>query len=183
MKRLLTPLPRLLILAVSTAAVLLPPTGGPRNEFGRKAFERIKSLAGEWVAVEDGKPTDRVVSRMRVTAGGHAVLEILFPGTPKEMVTVYHLDGDDLVLEHYCVLGNQPRMVARAGQGADQIAFDFASCCNLDDAGARHMHEATIELVGPDRLRTDWRQFENGANNYTVAHELARRKVDGRTVR
>jgi hypothetical protein len=58
------------------------------------SLERLKTLAGEWVAAEDGD----------------------------EMVTVYHADGPDLVLTHYCLEGNQPRMRAKGAQGS---RFDF----------------------------------------------------------
>ena len=74
-------------------------------------FEALKKLAGDWVEVgKDGKLTDKVVSTLRVTSGGTAVQETIFPGSDHEMVTMYHLDGADLVLTHYCMLGNQPRM-------------------------------------------------------------------------
>src|SRR5262245_10260387 len=62
----------------------------------------IKKLAGDWVEVKDGKPTDKVVTTYRITAGGSAVEEVLFRDTPHEMITLYHLDGDDLMLTHYC---------------------------------------------------------------------------------
>src|SRR6516165_1621351 len=76
-------------------------------------LEALKGLAGDWVEVgKDGKPTDRVVSSIRVTSAGSAVLETLFPGTDHEMVTLYHLDGAELILTHYCMMGNQPRMRA-----------------------------------------------------------------------
>ncbi|MGH7152138.1 MAG: hypothetical protein ACREIU_15640, partial [Planctomycetota bacterium] len=66
-------------------------------------LERIKALAGEWVQVgEDGKPTTEVISSYRVTAAGSAVVETLFPGSDDEMVTVYHMDGESLMLTHYC---------------------------------------------------------------------------------
>ena len=48
---------------------------------------------------------------VRTTGGGSAVTETLFPGTAHEMMSVYHMDGDDLVLTHYCAGGNQPRMM------------------------------------------------------------------------
>src|SRR5438105_1544223 len=68
-------------------------------------LERIKKLAGTWVmADKDGKPTDTVVSVIKVTAGGSAVQETIFPGQPQEMVSVYHTDGPDLVMTHYCML-------------------------------------------------------------------------------
>src|SRR5205085_339923 len=76
-------------------------------------LERMKKLAGTWVATDkDGKPTDQVVSVVKVTAAGSAVHETLFPGQPHEMISVYHRDGSDLIMTHYCALGNQPRMKA-----------------------------------------------------------------------
>src|SRR3954447_19979613 len=77
------------------------------------AFETMKKLAGTWLAAdEDGKPTDQVTSIIRVTAGGSAVHETLFPGQPHEMVSIYTVEGPDLVMTHYCALGNQPRLKA-----------------------------------------------------------------------
>jgi hypothetical protein len=68
-------------------------------------FEALKKLAGDWVEIgKDDKPTDKVVSSVRVTAAGSVVQETLFPDTAHEMVTMYHLDGADLVLTHYCAL-------------------------------------------------------------------------------
>ena len=76
-------------------------------------LEKMKKLAGTWLAADkDGKPTDQVVSVIKVTAGGSAVHETLFPGQPHEMISVYTADGPDLIMTHYCVLGNQPRMKA-----------------------------------------------------------------------
>src|SRR4029077_1754769 len=68
-------------------------------------FEALKKLAGDWVELgTDGKPTDKIVSSIRVTSGGNTVQETLFPGSDHEMVTMYHLDGADLILTHYCHL-------------------------------------------------------------------------------
>ena len=96
----------------------LPPT--PTNA----GLEKMKKLAGTWLATDkDGKPTDQVVSIIKVTAGGSAVHETLLPGQPHEMVSIYTVDGSDLVMTHYCVLGNQPRMKADPKSPADQIRF------------------------------------------------------------
>src|SRR6516162_9375436 len=72
---------------------------------------KMSKLVGTWVkADENGKPTDQVVSVIKLTAGGSVIHETLFPGQDHEMVSVYSADGSDVVLTHYCVLGNQPRM-------------------------------------------------------------------------
>ena len=76
-------------------------------------LEKMKKLAGTWLTADkDGKPTDQVASIIKVTAGGSVVHETLFPGQPQEMISVYAVDGSDLIMTHYCVLGNQPRMKA-----------------------------------------------------------------------
>src|SRR6516164_1693908 len=75
------------------------------------SLEKMKKLAGTWlVADKDGKPTDQVASIIKVTAGGSVVHETLFPGQPHEMVSIYTVEGSDLIMTHYCVLGNQPRL-------------------------------------------------------------------------
>ena len=119
----------------------LPPA--PTNA----GLEKMKKLAGTWlVADKDGKPTDQVVSIIKVTAGGSAVHETLFPGQPHEMVSVYTVDGPDLIMTHYCVLGNQPRMKADPNSPANQIRFQFAGGGNLDPKKDKHMHEVTLTI-------------------------------------
>src|SRR4029077_4798337 len=94
-------------------------------------LEKMKTLVGTWlVADKDGKATDQVASIIKLTAGGSAVHETLFPGQPHEMVSIYTVEGSDLVMTHYCVLGNQPRMKADPKSPANQICFEFAGGAN-----------------------------------------------------
>ena len=127
-------------------------------------LEKMKKLAGTWLAADkDGKPTDQVVSVIKVTAGGSAVHETLFPGQPHEMVSIYTADGQDLIMTHYCVLGNQPRMKADPKSPPNQIVFRFAGGSNLNPAKDKHMHEATLTFVGDDRIEVKGTGWENGA--------------------
>ena len=140
-------------------------------------LDRIKALAGEWVRIdENGETTDDLISVYRVTAGGSAVIETLFPGQEMEMITLYHLDDGELVLTHYCMLGNQPAMSARTITD-EKIVFE----CNgegtfKDSEDEAHMHQGTLNLLGPDRMKTEWRELENGELVYTAAFEVVRRK-------
>jgi hypothetical protein len=139
------------------SAAKLPPA--PTNA----GLEKMKKLAGTWVAADkDGKPTDQVVSIIKVTAGGSAVHETLFPGQPMEMISVYTADGSDLVLTHYCVLGNQPRMKADSKSLPNQLCFKFAGGANLDPTKDKHMHEATLTLVDDDHIELQGVAWENG---------------------
>src|SRR5260370_8568402 len=72
-------------------------------------LEKMKTLVGTWVtADQDGKPTDEVVSIIKLTAGGSAVHETLFPGQPHEMISVYTTDGSNVVMTHSSMLRTHP---------------------------------------------------------------------------
>lgn len=142
-------------------------------------FERLKKLAGEWVVVDaDGNPTERVVATYRVTSGGSVLQETLFNGTDHEMVTMYHLDGPDLVLTHYCAVGNQPHMKAAPGDSLEKIEFDFAGGANIDPAKDAHMHSAVIELRGEDRLHSEWALHADGRKQDTKVFDLVRKQQE-----
>ena len=54
--------------------------------------------------------TPGVVHEFKTSAAGTVVMETMNPGTGHEMINMYHVDGDDLLLTHYCAGNNQPRM-------------------------------------------------------------------------
>jgi len=168
---------------VVTLAILLAAGGAaaePASPAGRTpapaAFERFKALAGEWVAAEDGEMSKKgdLVARYAVTAAGSAVVETVFPGSAHEMVTVYHADGSDLVLTHYCMEGNQPRMRAKAPRGS-RFDFAFDGGTNIDPGRDRHMHSASLELVSADEIRTVWTELAEGKPVLVAKSRLVRK--------
>lgn len=139
-------------------------------------FEALKKLAGDWVQVgEDGKPTDKLISSIRVTSAGSAVQETLFPGSDHEMVTMYHLDGADLVLTHYCALGNQPRMRAEPGKDVNRIVFKFIGGTNLKSSDAQHMDQVAFTIAGRDRFKSEWVSCKDGKPCHQVSFDLVRK--------
>lgn len=143
---------------------------------GAAGLDRLKSLAGEWVAAEDSPMMKKgdLVSRYVVTASGTAVVETVFPGSPHEMVTVYHLDGSDLVLTHYCMEGNQPRMRARDASGS-RFDFAFDGGTNIEPKRDRHMNSAWLEVVGPNEIRTEWTEIAEGKTVFVAKSHLVRK--------
>lgn len=140
-------------------------------------LEWIKSMVGDWVQVdEDGKATDVVMSKMRLTAGGSAILEILFPGTDHEMVSVYYQDGDKLMLTHYCMLGNQPTLQARFGDDKNQLVFDFVAGTNMKPTDS-HMHRGTFTRIDKNCMRSDWENYVDGKHHATHGFEFRRRPL------
>ncbi len=139
-------------------------------------IDDIKRLAGEWVQVgEDGTLGSRVMTSYRVTAGGSAVLETLFPGTDHEMLTVYHQDGDDLVLTHYCVMGNQPRMRAKKDAPEGTLVFECFDVMNTKSHDEKHMHKGVVRVEGADRLHSTWYSVQSGETVYKAEFRLARK--------
>jgi hypothetical protein len=142
-------------------------------------LEKLKKLAGTWVVADsDGKPTDSVKSIIRVTSGGSAVYETIFPGQPQEMISVYTAEGPYVLLTHFCVLGNQPRMKAEASSPSNQLVFRFAGGGNLDPKKDKHMHEATLTIVDDDHLEVNGCAWENGepAKDQCCGFKLVRKK-------
>src|SRR5262245_58501454 len=144
----------------------------PENQ----AFERFKGLEGQWVAAEDGEMMKKgdLVATYRLTGSGSAVVEDIFPGSPHAMTTVYFLDGSDLVLTHYCMSGNQPRMRAKA-TSAPKIVFAFDGGTNINPKRDRFMHNATFEFVGRDELKSTWVEHADGKPSMTVTMHVIRK--------
>lgn len=142
-----------------------------------RQFEMLKQLAGDWVELDqDGKPTDKLISSIRVTSAGSAIQETLFPGGDHEMITMYFLDGDDLVLTHYCALGNQPHMRAEPSENSNQIDFKFVSTSNLKSPDEQRMAEASFTVLGPDRFKARWVSSKQGETCCQASFDLTRKQ-------
>lgn len=140
-------------------------------------LDPLKRLVGEWVQVgEDGKPTDVVMARSRLTAGGSAILEELFPGSDHEMVTLYHLDGDEVVLTHYCVMGNAPRMKLQKGSTADKWTFVCDGKGSNMKESDPHMHQGTITFLSDDRFQSEWTMQKDGKPDHSAKFDCMRKK-------
>jgi hypothetical protein len=161
---------------IAVVAVLVGAAAGRAGAGPATGLERFKALAGEWVAAEDGEMAKRgdLVARYSVTASGSAVVETIFPGSAHEMVTVYHLDGPDLVLTHYCMEGNQPRMRAKAS-GGTRVDFAYDGGTNIDPGRDRHMHSAWFEFLGADEIRNEWTELAAGKPVFVAQSHLVRK--------
>jgi hypothetical protein len=140
------------------------------------SLETIKKMAGDWVMVDkDGKLTDQIVSSIRVTAGGSAVVETLFPGGEHEMISMYHQEGPDLYLTHYCVLGNQPRLKAEANAAPGTLVFKCVGGGNLKQDKDVHMGQGVLTFLANGQIKSDWTKCENGKACETHSFTLARK--------
>lgn len=154
MKRPASALVFALTLAASSTSFAAPPDANA-------AFAQLKSLEGRWVGHVQKPDGPAAEVTYRNISGGTAVMEVLFPGTPHEMTSIYHLDGDQLVMTHYCAMGNQPRMkLVESGSG--RLRFDFTGGSNMDPQQSTHIHGGEIRLQGADSMEAEWEVFAKG---------------------
>lgn len=148
-----------------------PASDTPANA-ATAAFERLKALEGEWRGTNNkGAP---VTLSYEPVSGGTAVLERERMTGHPDMLTLFHVDGERLVLTHYCV-GNQPRMVARPdGIDGGRMEFDVVDVTGLESPEEGHMRRAVFELPDDDHLRSAWTWRQDGEDAFTVVVEAER---------
>jgi hypothetical protein len=160
---------------MSLAACASSPVNLGSDPDATQRFERMKSLAGNWVTVqEEGTQPAGQEVRYRVTSNGNAVVESLFPGTTHEMLSVYHLERGDLVITHYCALGNRPQMRSAPATDAARMLFRCDGSADLDCSSELHMHEGVFRLVDDTHLRAAWTLYEHGRPAEVVKLALVR---------
>jgi hypothetical protein len=142
----------------------------------RAAFDRLKRLAGEWDGRSTKGWTDR--NRVEVIAGGSVVMMQEMDAHPGErMATMFHMDGDRLLLTHYCVAGNQPRMVAtEISEDGRRIVFTFLDGTGMASRDVGHMDQAVYELIDDDHYATQWTWYANGKERWMERVERQRVK-------
>ncbi len=82
---------------------------------GATAFGQLKSLAGDWEGTYEWTGTGAggsMTATYSLSGNGSAVVETLTMGGVPGMTSVYHLDGADLRMTHFCAAQNQPRLKA-----------------------------------------------------------------------
>ncbi len=138
-------------------------------------FNRVKALAGSW-EMDDEKGQNKVAVVYRVVAGGSAVCELMFPGSEHEMVNMYHMDGNRVLVTHYCAAGNQPRMAAMDFSTPQRIVFSPESVTNLKSDSTEYMGSLELEMPDADHLVQHWNSQKAGAPTENAVFAMTRRK-------
>jgi hypothetical protein len=123
------------------------------------AWATLRSLAGEW----EGTYSDGTRAKVsyRLASNGTALIETLDTSDSDQMVSVYHVDGPTLLMTHYCSLGNQTRMRAKAVEG-NRLRFEYVDVSNLARPDDHHMSGLVMTLPAPDRLVHEWSSRASG---------------------
>ncbi|MBJ6763505.1 hypothetical protein JGU66_22280 [Myxococcaceae bacterium JPH2] len=125
-----------------------------------QAFHQLTTLVGIWEGkFEDGRPHSVTY---RLTAGGTTLVETWALGPGRESLTLYHLDGDALVADHYCPQGNTPRLQLAKGSSTDKLSFVFRDGTNLQIKDKSHQHAFWVSLGGKDSFIRSETYVKNG---------------------
>jgi hypothetical protein len=123
----------------------------------------LKQLEGSWTGDFGEEGMGATTYEFRVTAGGHAVEEREMLGTPMEMLTVYHMDGTALIGTHYCMLGNQPRLIAAEKIVDDTLSFRCdGKPGNAASHDEQHVHAWSMRIADDGTLHYDAELVRDG---------------------
>jgi hypothetical protein len=131
-------------------------------DYSRAAFERLKMFEGKWVGRSTKGWQDTVV--YKVIAQGSVVQENSFESNPKaSMVTMYYLDGNRLLLTHYCVSKTQPRLQATVFENnGRRVTFTFLDGTSMPSRDTGHMDKVRFNFVDVRSFTTQWTWYQKG---------------------
>ena len=156
------------IAAIVLTLLALAGADTPSSIAKSPSWEKLKLLSGSWTgsANEGGKELPATVS-FKLISDGSAIMSILGEGTPHEMVTMFHMDGNELLATHYCSAHNQPRMQAVATSDPSRIVFKFKDATNVGPNDG-HMVQLAIVIDGPNHHLEEWTYEDQGKRQTSV---------------
>src|SRR5216684_7742560 len=147
----------------------------------QKSFDTMKTLAGSWKGQVTTVPQEAAIEgklmqvSFRVTSMGNTLMhEMTGAGRPDDPITMFVVDGDRLLLTHYCDADNRPRMAGKMTTDGKTVEFDF-----LDVAGSTqygHMHHAVFTTLDPNHHIEDWTFMVEGDKPVHAHFDLQRTK-------
>lgn len=139
----------------------------------KSTFDHLKTLNGTW----EGKAnSDRPVKIVfRPTSSGSALMSEIVGD--EDMVSMFHMDNNRVLMTHYCGAGNQPRMQASASPDGKTITFSFIDGTNMASPKAGHMDHLVISMPDADHHTEDWTFVQEDGKQMKEHFELARVKA------
>ncbi|MBM3770852.1 MAG: hypothetical protein FJW27_06115 [Acidimicrobiia bacterium] len=132
------------------------------------AMAFFKTLAGDWQAGAghehggSGASNPSSLLTFRTKAAGSAIVQTTRLGQPGEMESVFHMDGDKLLLTHYCALQNAPVLEFQKSSKPGEIKFVFKGGTNFDPKVDAHFHEGTFQVRDKDTVEQTFTVYANG---------------------
>lgn len=141
----------------------------------RLAFERFRKLDGSWKG-RSTKGWEEEISYQTI-AQGTVVVGTSFDAHPNEtMMTMIHLDGERLMLTHYCVAKNQPRLVATSyADDGKTVTFTFLDGTNIPSRDRGHMDKVVFRFIDDNHVAARWTWYQDGKESWMEEITLERK--------
>jgi len=150
--------------AAASLIIILSASFVSAGSDARKTFDQLKGLEGNWAGTNSqGQPLQVT---FRLTAGGSALMSEIMGKGPENMITMFHMDGDRLLMTHYCGAGNQPRMKV-VSSDAKSVSFEFFDGTNIAP-GDGHMQHVTFSQPDADHHIEEWVFLDHGKETKEV---------------
>jgi hypothetical protein len=161
-----------LLRRLAILSLLFVPPALLAQSSAQKTLDRFKSMVGTWQGKSPSGGTYEV--NYRLAAGGTAVMADMHMADD-EMVSMYYVDGDQLLMTHFCPTNNQPRMKAVISPDLDMVTFDFLDATNLPSPQAGHMHRAVFVFSDSGHYSEEWTWKHEGKDS-KMYFEMQRKK-------
>jgi hypothetical protein len=113
---------------------------------------------------------------LRVTSNGNAILHEMKAEGPDDPITMFYLDGDRLLLTHYCDAGNRPRMAGKLSPDGKTLEFDFVDVGNYSPSQGGHMQHAVFTMIDANHHTEEWTFMLEGKPPMVARLDLQRAK-------
>src|SRR6266850_3797126 len=150
----------LLVTVLVTLTLCSAVAARANNSVTPAAFEQLKTLVGEW---EGSNSAGKVTVTYTLVSGESALMERLKSANEPEMITMYTVDGDHILITHYCSAGNQPQMKTEMMTGkSEKYTFTLLRVNGMKSPSEAHMVGLVLTLSDNDHLTQEWTYEDKG---------------------
>jgi len=137
----------------------------------QKVLDRFKAMAGTWEGKSPKGQTSEV--KYELVAGGTAVMGESHM-IDDDMTSMFYVDGQRLMMTHFCPSGNQPRMQATISPDLKTVSFEFVDATNLPGPQSGHMHRAVYVFSDAGHYSEEWTWKQEGKDAH-FHYEMTRK--------
>jgi hypothetical protein len=171
-----------LCVLIAGAAVAMSATAYAAEETpSDQMFGRLQALVGSWEGTFEWSGARKAKGTLKatysLTANGSALVENLIMGETQvpSMTSVYHLDGADLRMTHYCAARNQPRLKATHIDVAKGVAdFGFVDVTNVGAANPGYVDAFEVQILDTNQIHL---RFDFGGGGPKAVEDISLRRA------
>lgn len=146
-------------LFLTSLMLTVPHPAGATTKTAQATFAELSTLVGDWTT--DPEKGRALQVSFTLTAANTVLVERWKTASGRESLTLYYIDGQRIVVTHYCPIGNQPRLVMDRVAQSGRLSFSFLDATGLDSKGESHLTKLWLQPDGSRLLRGET-YVENG---------------------